>query len=58
MGEEAGGFSWAYDGHPSSNVMQTKTRVRFMGGKPEESSELVGNQDLKSAFAGVRTEQT
>jgi hypothetical protein len=30
-----------------------------MGGKPEESSELLGNQDLESAFSGgVWTELT
>ncbi len=59
MGEDAGVLCWAYDADPSSNVMKTETRVRFMGGKSEESSELIGNQDLESAFAsGVRTELT
>jgi len=39
--------------------MKTKTRVRFMDGKSEESSELIGNQDLELAFmSGVRTELT
>ena len=31
--------------------METKTRARFMDGKSEESSELIGNQDLECAFA-------
>jgi hypothetical protein len=33
--------------------METKTRARFMDGKSEESSELIGNQELESAFAAL-----
>jgi hypothetical protein len=34
-------------------------RRRFMSGKSEKSSELIGNQDLESAFAsGIWTELT
>jgi hypothetical protein len=39
--------------------MEAKMRGRFMSGKSEKSSELIGNQDLESASAsGVWTELT